>query len=425
MRVLMFGWEFPPYMSGGLGTACLGMTQALVDEGVKVLFVMPGLETPLDERFIRFISPDLFTTREDSNAEDDYRRTITRFVVDSPLNPYQNERTYENRYRTGKTGILSSLGVSGIASFVPYGSDLFSEVWRYSQAAEPIAQSEVFDVIHSHDWMTVLAAIKAREISGKPWIFHVHSLEHDRSGEVVNQGIFEMERYGLMEADHIIAVSDYTRKMIVEYYGIPPGKISVVHNGVLGSDTPDPEGASKREGKEKNVLFLGRITFQKGPDYFIEAAAEVLKRLPEVTFFMAGSGDMMPGMIEKVAELGIGKHFHFTGFLRGEEVERVFRMSDLYVMPSVSEPFGISPLEATRYGVPVIMSRQSGVAEILHHCLLVDFWDVPDMADKMMALLCREPLARELRTRARDELSKASWKTAARKIEAVYNKVMN
>ena len=252
----------------------------------------------------------------------------------------------------------------------------------------------------------------------------MHSLEHDRSGEAVNQGIFDMERYGLMAADHIIAVSDYTRKRIVEYYGIPSAKITVVHNGVFGNDAPDQPEIFERREKGKNVLFLGRITFQKGPDYFIEAAAEVLKRLPDVTFFMAGSGDMMTGMIEKVAELGIGEHFHFTGFLRGEEVERIFRISDLYVMPSVSEPFGISPLEATRYGVPVIMSRQSGVAEILHHCLLVDFWDVRDMADKMMALLCRNPLVSELKARARDELSKAGWKEAAHKIEAVYAKVM-
>jgi glycosyltransferase involved in cell wall biosynthesis len=421
----MFGWEFPPYMSGGLGTACLGMTRALVDDRVEVLFVMPGLENPLDDRFLRFISPDLFSVPEDSGKEDEPGQAMTRFIVDSPLTPYENDRTYGNRYRTGKTGILSGLGAYGISSFVPYGSDLFSEVKRYSQAAEPIARSEVFDIIHSHDWMTVQAALKAREISGKPWIFHVHSLEYDRSGEAINQGIFEMERHGLMEADHIIAVSDYTRKRIVEYYGISADKITVVHNGVFNHDVPDPLAESRVQGNEKNVLFLGRITFQKGPDYFIEAAAEVLKRMPDVTFIMAGSGDMMPGMIEKVAELGIGRHFHFTGFLRDEDVERVFRMSNLYVMPSVSEPFGISPLEATRYGVPVIMSRQSGVAEILHHCLLVDFWDVRDMADKMTALLGREPLVRELKTRAREELFKAGWNEAARKIQAVYKKVMN
>jgi glycogen synthase len=421
VKVLMFGWEFPPYMSGGLGTACLGMTRALADDRVEVLFVIPGPESPLDDRLIRFISPDLAVLPEESAIDDVSSLTMTSFVVASPLHPYQNERTYGNRYRTG---ILSGLGASGIASFASYGTDLFSEVTRYSRAAEPIARSETFDVIHSHDWMTVPAAITARQISGKPWIFHVHSLEHDRSGEAITPGIFDMERYGLMAADHIIAVSDYTRKEIIEYYGIPSAKITVVHNGVFDNNAPDQPEVFEQGEKGKNVLFLGRITFQKGPNYFIEAATEVLKRLPDVTFFMAGSGDMMTGMIEKVAELGIGEHFHFTGFLRGEEVERIFRISDLYVMPSVSEPFGISPLEAIRYGVPVIMSRQSGVAEILHHCLLVDFWDVQDIVDKMMALLCRKSLVRELKARARDELSKAGWKEAAYKIEAVYAKVM-
>ncbi len=426
MKVLMFGWEFPPYMSGGLGTACLGMTRALVDDQVDVLFVMPGQQSLLPDRFVRFISPEPQTAQKHAEPDPiDEKPILTHFLVDSPLNPYQTESGYRNRRQTLKTGILSDLGTSGVASFVPYGSDLFSEVDRYARAAASIAGRETFDVIHSHDWMTVPAAIRAREVSGKRWIFHVHSLEQDRSGEGINRGIFDMERYGLTAADHIIAVSNYTRKRIIEYYGISPDKITVVHNGVIGHDMPEQVTAPGKTGKEKNVLFLGRITFQKGPDYFIEAAAEVLKRLPDVTFFMAGSGDMMPGMIEKVAEMGIGKHFHFTGFLRGEDVERIFRMSDLYVMPSVSEPFGISPLEATRYGVPVILSRQSGVAEILHHCLLVDFWDVQDMADKMVALLCREPLVRELKARARDELFQASWKEAARKIEAVYTKVIN
>jgi glycosyltransferase involved in cell wall biosynthesis len=426
MKVLMFGWEFPPYMSGGLGTACLGMTRALVDNSVEVLFVMPGQPTLLPDRFVRFFAPEPPTARQHAEpAPLDEETTVRRFLIDSPINPYLTVSDYRNRRQTLKTGILSDLGASGVASFVPYGSDLFSEVDRYARAAASIACRETFDVIHSHDWMTVPAAIRAREVSGKCWIFHVHSLEPDRSGEGINRGIFDMERYGLTAADHIIAVSNYTRRRIIEYYGIQPDKITVVHNGVIGHDMPELVAESGKAGKEKNVLFLGRITFQKGPDYFIEAAAEVLKRLPDVTFFMAGSGDMMTGMIEKVAEMGIGKHFHFTGFLRGEEVARIFRMSDLYVMPSVSEPFGISPLEATRYGVPVILSRQSGVAEILHHCLLVDFWDVRDMADKMMALLCRKPLVEELKARAREELFRAGWKEAASKIEAVYTQMIN
>jgi len=424
MKVLMFGWEFPPYVSGGLGTACFGMTRALADERIGILFVMPGLEAPREERFLRVISAGSFAVEKISATQEEIPDVeVMHFIVDSPLHPYLNEATYGNRYGSVKTGILSGWGGQEATSFVPYGADLFSEVRRYAQAAERIARSEVFDVIHSHDWMTVPAALKAREISGKPWILHIHSLEYDRSGDAVNQGIVEMERHGLMAADHVIAVSDYTKKRIVAYYGVSPERISVVHNGVSQNDVMEDPAAFQAGRKGRNVLFLGRITFQKGPDYFIEAAAEVLKRLPDVTFLMAGSGDMMPGMIEKVAELGIGKQFHFTGFLRGEDVDRMFRMSDLYVMPSVSEPFGISPLEASRYGVPVILSRSSGVAEVLHHCLLVDFWDVRDMADKMIALLCREPLVKEIRAHAREELTRAGWKEAAGRIRDVYTQV--
>ncbi|MBN1547403.1 MAG: glycosyltransferase family 4 protein [Syntrophaceae bacterium] len=421
----MFGWEFPPYMSGGLGTACLGITRALMNQQVKVLFVMPGKKKLHDDRMIRFISPEGIIEDSYPDVGGSAKTGMSRYLVESSLHPYLKAGAYEGQ-RIAGTSILAGLGADGIAEFVPYGSDLFVEVGRYARSAEAIARAESFDVIHSHDWMTVHAALKAKEISGKPWIFHVHSLEQDRSGEAANASIIEVERRGMIESDHIVAVSNYTKRCIVTYYGIPTDKVSVVHNGIFLGDNPDATDAMRGdEKKAKNILFLGRITFQKGPEYFVEAAAEVLKRLPEVKFIMAGSGDMMPGMIEKVAELGIGQHFHFAGFLRGDDVEKVFRMSDLYVMPSVSEPFGISPLEATRFGVPVIMSRQSGVAEILHHCLLVDFWNVRDLSDKMIALLCREPLATELRIRSREELPRADWNEAAQKIKAVYTQVMH
>jgi glycosyltransferase involved in cell wall biosynthesis len=273
--------------------------------------------------------------------------------------------------------------------------------------------------------MTARAAWEAREISGKRWVFHVHSLEYDRSGEMINHEIWKMEQTGLQQADHIIAVSDYTKQRIVKYYGISPDKITVVHNGVTQEDPPHHGAAPLRtEASGKNVLFLGRITFQKGPDYFIETAAEVLKHIPDASFFMAGSGDMMPAMIERVAELGIGQNVHFTGFLHKEEVEEIFRMSDVYVLPSVSEPFGISPLEAIRCDVPVILSRQSGVSEIIRHCFLVDFWNIHDMADKIIALLRRKPLAEEMRTKAKEELSKTTWRSAAQKIRSVYQQTI-
>jgi glycogen(starch) synthase len=271
--------------------------------------------------------------------------------------------------------------------------------------------------------MTVFAGIEARAVSGRPFVLHIHSLEFDRSGENINQDIYDIERHGMEAADQVIAVSHYTKSAIVDRYGLDPAKVAVVHNAVRQNDRM-PDDRHRRDPARKIVLFLGRITLQKGPDYFIEAAARILKELPEVTFVMAGCGDMMPRMVERVAELGIGGNFHFTGFLTGEEVERIYAGSDLYVMPSVSEPFGITPLEAMRYDVPVIISRQSGVSEILHHVLKVDFWDVSEMADKMIAVLRHPALAADMVERSREALQQIHWEGAAVKIENIYRSLL-
>jgi glycosyltransferase involved in cell wall biosynthesis len=298
-----------------------------------------------------------------------------------------------------------------------------TEIARYGNVAGVLAGRESFDVIHGHDWMTVFAGLHAREISGKPFILHVHATEFDRSGENVNRDIFEIEGFGMKHADHVIAVSHYTKNIIVNRYGIEPEKVSVVHNAVT-KEEGGPYGAITKRPGQKIVLFLGRITFQKGPDYFIEAAARVLKFLPDVTFVMAGTGDMMPRMVERVAELHIGKNFHFLGFISGEQIEQIYAMSDLYVMPSVSEPFGISPLEAMLRDVPVIISRQSGVVEILKNALTVDFWDVPDLANKMIAVLRYPALSREMTDLSRETLRTICWEHAAEKIMAVYERVI-
>jgi len=295
-------------------------------------------------------------------------------------------------------------------------------VINYGRAAGVLAGEESFDVIHGHDWMTVHAGIEARRASGRPYIYHVHSLEFDRSGENINRQVYDVERYGLENADHIISVSHYTKDTIVNRYGINPDKVTVVHNAVSRSEGRIRCRIEKRPG-EKIVLFLGRITFQKGPDYFIEAAARVLEKIPNVTFVMAGAGDMMPQMIERVAQLRMGRYFHFAGFLKGDEVERIYAMSDLYVMPSVSEPFGISPLEAMLYDVPVIISKQSGVSEILHHALKVNFWDVNELADKMIGALRHPALVMEMTARSREELKNIHWNAAAEKILSVYRRV--
>jgi len=418
MRILMFGWEFPPHVSGGLGTACYGMTKGLSKLGHDIVFVMPGPETADTDPHIHLVST-LQTDQPCASPETEARECITIRAISSPLRPYIND----GQYRALIDGRGAYPGDSYLAVSGGYGEDLVAEVLRYSRAGGVIAAGEHFDVIHGHDWMTVYAGVEAKKVSGRPFVLHMHALEFDRSGDHINRQIYDIERYGMEAADAVIAVSHYTKNMIVSRYGIAPDKVTVVHNAV---DRKTGSGSSPagRNPDEKVVLFLGRITFQKGPDYFIEAARKVIREMPEVTFVMAGSGDMMPRMIERVAELGIGRRFHFTGFLRETEVEQMFARSDLYVMPSVSEPFGISPLEAMMYDVPVIISKQSGVSEILRHALTADFWDVDELANKMIAVLKYPPLAGEMAANARQELRSILWEKAAEKIAALYEEVI-
>ena len=417
MKILMFGWEFPPCISGGLGTACFGMTQALTGLGHEVVFVMPRWEGAPPPGMVKLIAAsDIPLPPADRDVPADWQGLTLR-AVHSTLRPYLDDRHYRSLL-TGKSG-SPLLDITG-----NYGADLISESVRYGKLAGVIAREHSFDIIHAHDWMTVFAGIEARKVSGRPFILHIHALEFDRSGENINQDIYDIERYGMEAADQVIAVSHYTKSTIVDRYGVDPAKVAVVHNAVRQNDRM-PGGHVRKDPAQKVVLFLGRITFQKGPDYFIEAAARVLRVLPQVTFLMAGAGDMMPQMVDRVAELGIGGNFRFTGFLTGETVEQAYADCDLYVMPSVSEPFGITPLEAMRYDVPVIISRQSGVSEILNHVLKVDFWDVAEMADKMIAVLRRPALTADMVARSREELQQIHWEGAAMKIEEIYRSLFS
>jgi glycosyltransferase involved in cell wall biosynthesis len=406
-------------MSGGLGTACYGMTAALAGLGHRITFVLPRDGEADAAPFLDLVSTagiPVSDADRDDGTETALRRLTLR-PLPSLLHPYLDAGRYRVLYlaKGDRFQICPRFPITPDV----YGQDLIAEVIRYGRAGGVLARTSTFDVIHAHDWMTVPAALLARRISGRPLILHIHSLEYDRSGESVNEEIFAIEREGMEQADRIIAVSHRTKRMIVARYTIPPEKISVVYNAVSQTEARQAY-RTERQGGRKMVLFLGRITFQKGPDYFVEAAAQVLHVLPDVTFVMAGAGDMTGRMIERVAELGIGDRFHFTGFLQGEEIERIFSLSDLYVMPSVSEPFGISPLEAMSYDVPVILSRQSGVSEILRHALKVDFWDVREMAAKIIAVLKHPVLAGEMAEKAREELRKIRWETAAEKIAAIY-----
>ncbi|MHB8829478.1 MAG: glycosyltransferase family 4 protein [Syntrophales bacterium] len=413
MNILMFGWEFPPFISGGLGTACFEMTRAITGAGHSITFVLPLYD--------KSCFPSTRVSRGDVGSQtaripgtQTAIDNLTLFHLPARLHPYLRAGDYS----------LASLPDPEQFSDVKaiYGSDLVSEVYRYGQSAAALSGTLSFDVIHSHDWMTIPAALLARGISSKPWILHVHSLEYDRSGEQANRQIVEIEREGLEKADRIIAVSARTKKMITERYGICPQKISVIYNAVSRTETKIVNRNADK-GHRQTVLFLGRITFQKGPDYFVEAAALVLQALPEVVFVMAGDGDMLEQVMQRVGELGIGSHFHFTGFLQGEDIERIFSESDLYVMPSVSEPFGISPLEAMSYDVPVIISRQSGVSEILKNALKVDFWNVAEMASLIIAVLQRPALASALTVEAHKELKDIRWIKSAEQIIDLYREV--
>lgn len=401
-----------PWISGGLGTACWGITRALTAMGHEVAFVIPRWEGEKRAGAVELIAASQIPLTASDLEEPASWKGLAVRAVHSALRPYLNDHHYRSLLK-GRSDSPAGEMTGG------YGADLISEVLRYGRVAGVIARERRFDVIHGHDWMTVFAGLEAKKTTGKPFLLHIHALEFDRSGENINQDIYDIERYGMEEADHVIAVSHYTKRTIVTRYGIDPAKIAVVHNAVDQLEEGEIP-ALRKDRNRKTVLYLGRITFQKGPDYFVEAASRVLKVLPDVNFVMAGDGDMALAMIKRVAELGICERFNFTGFLTGGEVEKILAVSDVYVMPSVSEPFGITPLEAMRRDVPVIISSRSGVSEILHHVLKVDFWDVEALADKIIAVLRRPALVLEMTARSRGDLRKIQWETTAIKIVDLY-----
>lgn len=425
LKVLMFGWEFPPHISGGLGTASYGLTKGLAKHGVQIRFVMPKAGGDEDQRAVKIINAsDVEMLSEYSNIEE-YWKLIDFIEIGSNLVPYLDPETFErqvqdtiqNSVEKEKIGFRNKFQFSG-----KYGANLMEEVARYAMVAGTIAREQEFDIIHAHDWLTYTAGIVAKKISGKPLVIHVHATEYDRSGENVNPQVYEIERRGMHAADKVITVSNLTRNIVTRRYGVDPEKVVTVHNAVDFNAFQEME--VDRGVKEKVVTFLGRITYQKGPEYFIEAASKVLSRYPDVRFVMAGSGDMLNRSIRRVAQLKMATKFHFTGFLKGDDVQKMFAHSDVYVMPSVSEPFGISPLEAMRSGVPTIISRQSGVAEVLTHSIKVDYWDVDAMADAIYGLLAYPALADMAGKEGLGEVNQLKWENAALKIKCIYEEVL-
>jgi glycosyltransferase involved in cell wall biosynthesis len=423
MRVFMLGWEFPPYISGGLGTACYGLTKALDQMGVQITFVLPTVVQTQYASHVKLISPAAIKSEPTTSIRVKQLKNTKFRTLTSPLQPYQTANSYQKKIEESLAKIHMAKGKTDeFVGTLDYSGDMYAEVQRYAELAVRLAANEEFDVIHAHDWMTYPAGAAVARLTGKPLVIHVHSTEFDRSGEHVNQMIYDIERMGMHVSDKIIAVSYLTRNIIIGRYGISGEKVEVVYNGVErnGNNNNWPIGDTTINNDEKIVLFLGRITMQKGPDYFLRAAKKVLEKMDNVRFVMAGSGDMMNRSVEMAAALGIGNKVLFTGFLRGDDVGKIFKMADLYVMPSVSEPFGIAPLEALDNDVPIIISKQSGVSEVIQHALKVDFWDVDEIANKIVAVLKYPPLGITLRSHGNYEVRKLRWSDSAAKCARIY-----
>jgi glycosyltransferase involved in cell wall biosynthesis len=488
MKILMLGWEYPPHISGGLGTACEGLTTALARPGIEIDFLLPRLYGEESAPHMHLLGAASAQPMPRASAE--VSDTLAALVAEEPalatdpiltaavaaaeaeaahpsgpevhmirvpamLKPYLDQATYRELITTGelqpstaaeivRTQIVHPLPgpphevtrlehvrlpgddlpfVDDADTEAHYGHDLFAEVARYAMSATRRVSGQKYDLVHAHDWMTFPAGIEIASRAGAPLLVHVHSLEYDRAGHGADRDIVAVEHQGLENAARVIAVSYYTRGLIHRVHNTPLDKISVVHNGVYARETVEAY-TEQRTSTGPVVLFLGRVTFQKGPEYFVQAAARVLEQVPDAVFVMAGSGDMLPRMKALVEDLGITESFRFPGFVRGAELERTFSTADVYVMPSVSEPFGIAPLEAMSYDRPVIVSKQSGVSEVLRNALKVDFWDVDKIASQIVALLELPELRRVIVERAREEIRHIHWDAAAEKLVPIYESVI-
>ena len=417
MRVLMLGWEFPPFTSGGLGTACHGLTKSLCSQNVDVTFIVPKGEGDRAKTHVNLlVAEDL--DRAQAGEEVSFRVKEISTLLKGYMNSEQYAKVWLEEERTRREA-----GEKPASQL--YGKNLYEEVHRYANKARMLSQFEDFDVIHAHDWMTYPAAVQVKESTGKPLVVHIHATEFDRTSDNPNPAIYEIENTGFQSADMILAVSEWTRQKLIKHYGVDPSKVQVVHNAVEFTDDKaclPEEFPIKR--KDKVVLFLGRLTIQKGPEHFLWAAKKVASVEPNVKFVVAGSGDMESRMVDEAVRLGMSDKVIFTGFLRGPDIDRAYRMADLYVMPSISEPFGITPLESLRNGTPTLISKQSGVSEVLRNCLKVDFWDIDQMANKMVSVLRYPELMEELVSNGSTEVHSFSWDIPAQKCRLAYESVL-
>ena len=418
MKVLMFGWEFPPHIQGGLGTASYGLTKGMsMQADMEITFCIPKPWGDEDQSFLKIIG---------MNSTPVVWKDVDWNYVQSRVGRYMDPQLYYDLrshiysdFSYIKTNDLGCIEFSG-----RYPENIYEEINNYSIVAGVVARQQQFDIIHSHDWLTYPAGIHAKQVSGKPLVIHVHATEFDRSRGNPNPGVYGIEKDGMDNADHIMCVSELTRQIVISKYFQDPRKVSTVHNAVTPLSKDILDIVPERKPNEKVVTFLGRLTMQKGPEYFVEAANMVLHRTKNIRFCMAGNGDMMDKMITLVAQRGIADRFHFPGFRRGNQVYECLKASDVYVMPSVSEPFGISPLEAMQCGVPSIISKQSGCAEILDKCIKVDYWDIHAMADAMYAICTYPALYEYLRDEGKKEVDGIKWEDAGMKVRRIYDEVL-
>lgn len=419
MKALMFGWEFPPHILGGLGTASYGLTKGMSkQEDMELAFVIPKPRGDEDQSFIRIIgactTPVVW-------------RDVHWDYVKKQLGKYMDPQLYydlrDHIYADFSYFPVNDLGCIEFSGRYP--DNLLEEINNYSIVAGVIARTIDFDIIHSHDWLTYPAGIHAKTITGKPLVIHVHATDFDRSRGKVNPQVYAIEKDGMDHADHIITVSNLTRNTVIEKYHQDPWKVTTVHNAVEPLSQEIEAIKPKKGTKDRVITFLGRITMQKGPEYFVEAASLVLKKAKNVRFVMAGSGDMMNAMIRLTAQRNISDRFHFTGFMKGNQVYEILKSSDVYVMPSVSEPFGISPLEAMQCGVPTIISKQSGCAEILNNAIKTDYWDTEAMADAMYSIITYPSMYEYLKLEGKKEVDAITWYDAGLKVRQIYDQVLS
>ena len=425
--MLMFGWEFPPHISGGLGTASYGLTKGMATlDDLKVIFVVPKAWGDEDQSMVRLVGANRIPMSLRKVYYKGFRQNLEKIEVSSKIVPYTDPEDFWKMTRSEVSGhrLFVQTDDKGMVDFSGrYDGNLLEEIEKYAIIASVIAEENEFDIIHAHDWLAYPAGIAAMEVSGKPLVIHVHATDFDRSGGSVNPDVYQIEKRGMEAASKIITVSNLTREIVIHKYFINPCKVETVYNAV------EPVKISERlminKGfDEKVVTFLGRITHQKGPEYFIEAAHKVLQVMDNVRFVMAGSGDMMERMMRRAAALKITDRLHFTGFLKGADVFTLLDLSDVYIMPSVSEPFGISPLEAMQSNVPVIISKQSGVAEILTHAVKTDFWDIDAMADSIYGILNYPALANLFIKKGKEEVIQLKWDNSARHVRDIYYRVI-